>query len=413
MRQAPILRFLSKFSSLFGYFIQRENTLKKRSKLNYNHFYKTFLLFGLFSLGSVACEQDSSTQPQQTDSLSQPLSTSQTKTEQAKKTNEVLPNIFESQLTTEETSPEIASKDSGVVKIIETDAQPQLAEAQSKDKLKLEVSKEAPKALSSKKTKKKNKKCRRGIHKGHKTCQIKRGHISLYHINKGHHIKDLQLVDDQQRIIPEARQKMLELLGDWRAKKSCKVGFSFNYEYKGQASWKMYQCYVQDRLLWYLYLVGHHFDSEIQIVSGLRANERKSSRHHNGHAVDFKVKGVKAKEVWEYCKRTFPLVGIGYYPTTQFVHLDVGRDHHQAFWIDRSGSGEEASYKKGVSQVQKGRAQKSQAGMIRSIKRSLTRHYQSFKKKQKVFQERQKQREARAKLRAKKKRKARSKKKKK
>ena len=67
---------------------------------------------------------------------------------------------------------------------------------------------------------------------------------------------------------------------------------------------------------------------------------------------------MKAKKVWEYAKKTFPLVGIGYYPKTGFVHLDVGRDHHQAFWIDKSGSGESARYKSGVSQVQRGRARK-------------------------------------------------------
>ena len=203
------------------------------------------------------------------------------------------------------------------------------------------------------------------------------------------------MIDDEQRIIPKAREVLLELLGDHRTKKQCKKGFSFNLEYKGRASWRMYDCYVQDRLLWYLYLVGHHFDSEIHIVSGLRSKERKTSRHHNGHAVDFRVPGVKAKEVWEYCKRTFPLTGVGFYPTTRFVHLDVGRDDHQAYWIDSSGSGESASYKGGVSQEQRGRARKSQAGMIRSIKNSLQRHYKSFTQKQKIHLERKAKREAR------------------
>jgi hypothetical protein len=193
---------------------------------------------------------------------------------------------------------------------------------------------------------------------------------------------------------------MLALLGDWREKVSCGYGYRFNYKYKGRASWRMYDCYVQDRLLWYLYLVGHHFDSEIQIVSGLRSKERKTSRHHNGHAVDFRVAGVDAKKVWEFCKKTFPLVGIGYYPTTHFVHLDVGRDSHQAYWIDKSGSGEDALYKSGVSQEQRGRARKSQAGMIKSIKRSLSRHYQRFTVLRDAWLKRQKQRERAAKRKA-------------
>ena len=252
---------------------------------------------------------------------------------------------------------------------------------------------------------KKPKRCRRGIHKGRKSCKIERGHITVVRLHNGKRHENLKMIDDQRRIIPEAREVMLELLGDVIAKKRCKKGFSFNFGYKGRASWRMYDCYVQDRLLWYLYLVGHHFDSEIHIVSGLRSKERKSSRHHNGHAVDFRVPGVKAKEVWEYCKRTFPLTGVGYYPNTRFVHLDVGRDHHQAYWVDSSGSGESASYKKGVSQEQRGRARKSQAGMIRSIKRSLQRHYKSFSRQQSAFNERKKKREARKRKRKRKRKK--------
>jgi hypothetical protein len=231
---------------------------------------------------------------------------------------------------------------------------------------------------------------------------VKRGHINLRHINRGLKHKDLKLIDEKRNITKEGRKVMLDFLSDWRSKDSCGYGYTFNFEYTGKASWRMYECYVQDRLLWYLYLIGHHFDSEIQILSGLRAHERKTSRHHNGHAVDFRVAGVKAKEVWEYSKKTFPLVGIGYYPKGNFVHLDVGRNDHQAYWVDSSGSGEEAQYKSGVSQVQRGRAQKSQAGMIKSIKGMLNKHYQRFKAQRASWlkrQEAQKKRAARRKAR--------------
>jgi len=248
---------------------------------------------------------------------------------------------------------------------------------------------------------KKPSKCRRGIHKGRKQCKVKRFHINVRHINRGIVHKELRLIGEQRNITKEGRKVMLELLSDWRTKERCSYGYTFNYEYSGRASWRMYDCYVQDRLLWYLYLVGHHFDSEIQIVSGLRSEERKSSRHHNGHAVDFRVAGVKAKEVWDYCKKTFPLAGIGYYPSTGFVHLDVGRDSHQAYWVDSSGSGESAQYKSGVSQVQRGRAQKSQAGMIRSIKGMLSRHYKKFKKQRADWLKRQAARKKRAERRRK------------
>ena len=221
--------------------------------------------------------------------------------------------------------------------------------------------------------------CRRGVNKGKKSCAVKRGHINLYHINRKVRHKALPLINDKQQIIPEGREVMLGLLGDWRERRACDVGYKFNLDYEGGASWRMYECYVQDRLLWYLYLIGHHFDAEVQILSGLRVKERKTSRHHNGHAVDFRVSGVDPKVVWDYCKANFPLAGIGYYPNSKFVHLDVGRDDHQAYWVDKSGSGESASYKRGVSQEQRGKAQARQAGMIATIQKSLHAHYKAFK----------------------------------
>lgn len=254
----------------------------------------------------------------------------------------------------------------------------------------------APEALEAPKA---PKRCRRGIHKGAKACHVKRFHINIRQLNRGIKHKDLRLIGDDRNITKEGRKTMLELLGDWRSKERCGYGYAFNFEYTGRASWRMYDCYVQDRLLWYLYLIGHHFDSEIQVLSGLRANERKSSRHHNGHAVDFRVAGVAPKEVWEYCKKTFPLVGIGYYPKGKFIHLDVGRDSHQAYWVDSSGSGESAQYKRGVSQIQKGRARKSQTGMIKSIKGMLNRHYQAFKQQQAAWLKRKQARAQRTKRR--------------
>ena len=375
MKRDPILRFRNRFSSISLDYSQNLHVQRKKRKMIQNYKYLVikpvlsivFLCFGFFACESSKLEKKIIDEPEVgiTHSLFKPVDA-----------GEVL-------------------QENKINLIVD-------AELIDQGLLDKGVEKEKKRTLTKKK--KKKKKCRRGIHKGRKKCKIERGHISIYHINRAKRVRNLKLIDDKRRIIPEAREVMLELLGDWREKKQCKKGFSFNYDYLGRASWRMYRCYVQDRLLWYLYLVGHHFDSEIQIVSGLRAKERKSSRHHNGHAVDFKVAGVKAKEVWEYCKRTFPLVGIGYYPSTRFVHLDVGRDNHQAYWVDSSGSGESALYKKGVSQIQKGRAKKSQAGMIKAIKRNLTRHFKSFKAKQKNYLVRKKKAEERKKRRKRKKR---------
>jgi hypothetical protein len=270
-------------------------------------------------------------------------------------------------------------------------------EVQSQEK---KGSKKANQAVAKQKTKKKTQKipkdhCKRGINRGKPKCAVKSGHITAYNIHTGKKVKDLLLTNPSGGLLKEGRKQMLQLLADPKTKKQCPYGYTFNFDYSGGASWRMYDCYVQDRLIIYLYRVAHHFDSEVQIVSALRANERKTSRHHNGHAIDFKIVGVPAKEVFQYCKDHFPLVGIGYYPTSNFVHLDVGREDEQAFWIDSSGAGEEASYLSGVSQEQKGVAKEAQPRMMKTIEKQLQKNYNAFKKQKDAKIARQKALEAR------------------
>ncbi len=79
----------------------------------------------------------------------------------------------------------------------------------------------------------------------------------------------------------------------------------------------------------------------IEIVSGWRPTERASSRHHQARALDLRVRGVSREALRDFA-RTLDETGIGYYPNSAFVHLDV-RDT-RAYWVDRSGPGEEADY---------------------------------------------------------------------
>jgi hypothetical protein len=62
-----------------------------------------------------------------------------------------------------------------------------------------------------------------------------------------------------------------------------------------------------------------------------------------GLACDFRVEGIKTTELRDYLRKTFEKVGVGYYPNSTFVHLDVRKDR-SAFWIDYSGPGERAVY---------------------------------------------------------------------
>lgn len=62
-----------------------------------------------------------------------------------------------------------------------------------------------------------------------------------------------------------------------------------------------------------------------------------------GLACDFRVAGVPNADLRDYLRRTFKSVGVGYYPNSSFIHLDV-RKGASAFWIDYSGPKEAALY---------------------------------------------------------------------
>jgi len=92
--------------------------------------------------------------------------------------------------------------------------------------------------------------------------------------------------------------------------------------------------------------VANHFGSrKLEVISGFRpyspTQYTTHSNHNIGRALDFRVVGVPNEVLRDYCK-TFHNVGVGYYPNSTFVHLDV-RDT-SATWIDFSRPGEPPRY---------------------------------------------------------------------
>ena len=86
--------------------------------------------------------------------------------------------------------------------------------------------------------------------------------------------------------------------------------------------------------------------AEIEVVSGYRHPKfakNPRSPHMKGLACDMRVVGVKNTELRDFFRQRFKNVGVGYYPNSSFVHLDVRRGA-SAFWIDYSGPGENALY---------------------------------------------------------------------
>lgn len=94
---------------------------------------------------------------------------------------------------------------------------------------------------------------------------------------------------------------------------------------------------IDPRLLDIAYALQRHFGAgEVRFLSGYRAPKRVGSNHGYGRAIDLVVPGATDEEVATFA-RSLGFVGVGIYPTSGFVHLDV-RDRSY-FWVDRSGPG--------------------------------------------------------------------------
>lgn len=96
---------------------------------------------------------------------------------------------------------------------------------------------------------------------------------------------------------------------------------------------------LDDRLLRLLVKVSDSFGGRpIRIVSGYRtASFVQDSRHKLSRALDFSIPGVPNEVLRDYL-RSFPNTGVGYYPNSSFVHLDVRP--YSAYWVDYAGPGQ-------------------------------------------------------------------------
>lgn len=84
-----------------------------------------------------------------------------------------------------------------------------------------------------------------------------------------------------------------------------------------------------------------HFEGKpIVLVSGFRlSGEHDSSRHYHASAMDIRVAGVSYRDVYNFAA-TLDMghMGLGIYPTSQFVHIDERAPGEPSFrWVDYSG----------------------------------------------------------------------------
>lgn len=107
---------------------------------------------------------------------------------------------------------------------------------------------------------------------------------------------------------------------------------------------------ISRRLIEVLYATARHFhSSKVYIVAGYRAPRvaRKKgnprSPHKRGVACDFRLETASIEAVRDYLRTKWHDIGVGYYPNSGFIHVDVER-RKPAYWIDYSAPGERARY---------------------------------------------------------------------
>jgi uncharacterized protein YcbK (DUF882 family) len=97
---------------------------------------------------------------------------------------------------------------------------------------------------------------------------------------------------------------------------------------------------VHPRLVKLLYRLVDHFDAkQVNLISGFREPKQPAGEGHHGDgsAADIMLPGVKLPALAKVARR-LGHVGVGYYPSSGFIHLDA-REGRSYFWADRSGPG--------------------------------------------------------------------------
>jgi uncharacterized protein YcbK (DUF882 family) len=124
------------------------------------------------------------------------------------------------------------------------------------------------------------------------------------------------------QMLPHAREAVEKLFASWRTGTEHEIDL---------------------RLIQLVVRVSDTFGGRpVRVVSGYREHSfAVESKHKVGRAFDFSIPGVPNSALRDYL-RTLPNVGVGYYPNSTHVHMDVREA--SAYWIDEAGPGEPPRY---------------------------------------------------------------------
>jgi len=76
---------------------------------------------------------------------------------------------------------------------------------------------------------------------------------------------------------------------------------------------------------------------EFVSVYRVQAGESSTSPHRDARAIDFRIRGVRLPEIRDYLWRKYAAVGIGWYPSEQFIHMDTRPTLHDTAWTFLGG----------------------------------------------------------------------------
>lgn len=83
----------------------------------------------------------------------------------------------------------------------------------------------------------------------------------------------------------------------------------------------------------------HYPGKEIEFVSVYRAtrSEGWESPHRGARAIDFRVRGENLPKLRDWLWTKYTDVGIGWYPSEQFIHMDTRPGLHDTAWTFSNG----------------------------------------------------------------------------
>jgi hypothetical protein len=130
------------------------------------------------------------------------------------------------------------------------------------------------------------------------------------------------VVDKNGDVLPVGRRELSAALASWRTGR---------------------EMLIDERLIALIADISDEFGGRpIRIVSGYRETSyAPGSKHKVGQAFDFSVPGVPNEALRDFL-RTLPDVGVGYYPNSTHVHLDVREK--PCYWVDYSTPGAHPMY---------------------------------------------------------------------